>query len=594
MRRNQFYTALVIGISGLVGAHAAPLTAGLSAEQLAALDPTLGGRLACRGNMAPGADLDRKLKLAGNYAASLGVGLATIQLYDGIGRSQIPAGGLDGEARQFFDQGLMLAYGFNHAASIRSFREAVYRAPDCAMCWWGIAMSSGPNINAPITEEQNAAALAALAKAAALAPAGSTEAELVAAQQRRFSPDIGADRTALDGAYADAMMALAQKYPANDDIAILAAEAAMNTSPWAYWDDVTKAPRPRIAEAVALVEKVIARNPTHSQASHLYIHLMENSADPHTAEKAADQLGASGPQALGHLVHMPSHIYFRIGRYADSMVANIKGARADEKYLATVGDDGIYRYGYYPHNVHFLLTSAQMVGNMNAVMQETARLKRILNVDAARAMPWVQAIHTAPSFALVQSASPAAILALTDEASPLGYVEAMRHYARAIAHSLTKDDAGYASEIAALDALAGRDDVQAMVGMGFPAPDLIALAGHVARGRQAMAKGRYKEAVGHFESAEAIEAKVPYNEPPYWYYPVAQTRGAALYKMGDYEGASKAFRKALFIAPNSGWALYGLSKSEGRAGHRMEALAAKAKLDEVWQGDPDWLTMDRL
>ena len=594
MRRTHIYAALVAGASGFVGAHSTPLTAGLSTEQLSALDPTLAGRMVCRGIAAPGEQLDQRLTQAKKYAATLGMGAATMPLYAGIASSQLPTGNLTGEARKYFDQGMALAYGFNHVAAIRAFREAAARAPECAMCWWGIAMANGPNINAPMSAEQNAAALAALAKASALAAKGSPEAELIAVQKLRFSPDADADRGVLDKTYADAMMKLAAKHANNDDIAILAAESAMTTTPWYYWDDTTKEPQPRIGEAVALIQTVVGRNPTHPQASHLYIHLMENGPDPRMAEKAADTLTETGPAALGHLVHMPSHIYYRIGRYADSMDSNIKGARADEKYLQTVGDDGLYRYGYYPHNVHFLLTSAQMVGNMHAVSAETERLKQILSVDAAREMAWVQAIHAAPAFALAQFASPAAILALTEEASPLAYVEAMRHYSRAVAHVHDGNDAGFAAEIAALDALVAHADVESMREQGFPAPDLVTLAGHVARGKQAAANGKHDEAVAHFKAAEAIEATVPYNEPPYWYYPVAQSRGAALYAAGDYEGAAKAFRQALFKAPNNGWALYGLSKAEARAGRRSEALAAKAKLDEVWQGEKAWLKMERL
>ncbi|MFN2098699.1 hypothetical protein [Altererythrobacter sp. MF3-039] len=594
MNKTYLYAALAAGASVLVGTHSSLVGATLSAEQLKALDPTAVGRSVCRGIGIPGEALDQRLAIAQSYSASLGMGLASMPLYDEIMPTQLPTGGLTGEARRFFDQGMALSYGFNHAGGIRAFREAASRAPDCAMCWWAIAMANGPNINAPMGEAQNAAALAALAKAEALANAGSAEAELIAIQKLRFSPDPAADRGVLDKAYADAMLANAAANPDNDDIAVLAAESAMTTTAWYYWDDVSKEPQPRIGEAVSLIQRVVDRNPRHPQASHLYIHLMENGPDPLMAEKAADSLAASAPSALGHLVHMPSHIYYRIGRYADSMRSNIAGARADEKYLQTVGDDGLYRYGYYPHNVHFLLTSAQMVGNMHAVSQESARLKSILSVEAAQNMSWVQAIHAAPGFALAQFASPAAILALTDEPSPLAYVEAMRHYSRALAYTYAGDDDGFADEIASLDAQETAANVVVMREQGFPAPDIVRLASHVARGKYASSKGRHAEAVAHFEAAEEIEAMIPYNEPPYWYYPVAQSRGAALYLSGDYDAASTAFRKALFKAPNSGWALYGLMKSERKIGRKAEAAAAKAKLDEVWQGESSWLKMERL
>lgn len=527
--------------------------------------------------------------------ASQGMMASSLALFSDVGKSAIPATGLTGEARQYFDQGVALTYGFNHKAAIRSFRAAADRAPDCAMCLWGIALANGPNINAGMDSQANRDALAALERAEALAEGLSPlEQGLIAAQKLRYSSDPGAERSALDAAYADAMMALAKANPANDDIQILAAEAAMNTTPWNYWTPVDKAPQPRIGEAVELIETVIARNPQHPQASHLYIHLMEDGPDPRRAEAVADELTRSAPPALGHLVHMPAHIFYRLGRYTDSVEANILAARADEAYIAQAGDDGLYRFGYYPHNVHFLIASAQMTGNMHAVFSETARLEQIIDVEIAKELAWVQAIHAAPSFALAQYASPAATLALTKEASPLGYVEAMRHYARAIAFAQSGDEAGYRGAIAALDAQATAPEVVAMQQQGFPAPLLVELASHVAKGRHAMAHDDPAVALKHFTKAEELEAGVPYTEPPYWYYPVAQSRGAALYQLGRYEEASKAFGKALFKAPNNGWALYGLSKSEAKAGRRTEAAAAKAKLDEIWQGKPGWLSMKRL
>ncbi|NNC52568.1 MAG: tetratricopeptide repeat protein, partial [Erythrobacter sp.] len=287
-------------------------------------------------------------------------------------------------------------------------------------------------------------------------------------------------------------------------------------------------------------------------------------------------------------------IYYRIGRYADSIDANIKAARADEAYLASAPQDAIYRYGYYPHNVHFLLVSALMVGNMQAVAGEAARLQSILDADVAKELAWMQAIRAAPNYALAHTGSPQAILALTEEKSPLDYVDAMRLYARAVGHALAGDDASAEATIAEIDAMAEAPGVVLMTEQLFPAPDLVKLAAAAARGRLAMAQGDPASAVRHYELAESIETTIPYSEPPFWYYPVAQSRGAALYKLGRHDEAVAAFRKALFQAPNSGWALYGLSKAQAAAGNRMEARAAKAKLDEIWQGETAWLSMDRL
>lgn len=568
-------------------------TAVPSEAALAVFDPTRIARTICGAGARPSTARDRQLRLAAAYAENSVPG--TMRLAEGIGQSQIPASGLEGEARRFFDQGLALTYGFNHRAAIAAFREAGRLSPDCAMCAWGVALANGPNINAGMDDAQNAAALAALVEAERFAVGASPlERALIAAQRARYSASAGGDRAQLDDQYAGAMMALAREHSSNDDIAVLAAEAAMNTTPWNYWQEDQTTPQPRIGDAVKLIEGVARRSPAHPQASHLYIHLMENNADPTKAEAAADRLAASAPPALGHLVHMPAHIYHRIGRYADSMQANLLAARADEQYLAAIGDDGLYRYGYYPHNVHFLLASAQMVGAMHAVATESARLQRIVDVDTARALPWVQAIHAAPAFAIAQYGSPEAILALNAEPSELAYVEAMRRYARAVAYAHQRDDKAFASEIGALDALAVAPGVTAMADAGFPAADLVRLAGLVARGRQAQLKGQTVTAVKLFEQAEAIEATVPYSEPAYWYYPVAQSRGAALFEAGRYDEARGAFMRALIKAPNSGWALWGLARTQRKLGNGLEALAAERALEKVWAGDRSWLRMNRL
>lgn len=564
-----------------------------SEDALAVFDPTRIARTICGAGARPSTDRERQLRLAAIHAENSPVG--AMRLVEGIGRSQIPASGLEGEARRYFDQGLALTFGFNHRAAIAAFRQAARLAPECAMCAWGIALANGPNINAGMDDAQNASALAALVEAERFA-VGATPIEqaLITAQKARYSAGPGADRAGLDGQYADAMLALARDNPGNDDIAVLAAEAAMNTTPWNYWKEDRTSPNARIGDAVRLIEGVVARNPAHPQASHLYIHLMENHADPTRAEAAADRLAKSAPSALGHLVHMPAHIYYRIGRYADSMQANVLAARADEQYLADIGDDGLYRYGYYPHNVHFLLASAQMIGAMYSVASESARLQRILDVETAKALPWVQAIHAAPAFAIAQYGSPEAILALNDQPSELAYVEAMRRYARAVAYALQRDEAGFKSEIEALDALASAPGVTAMADAGFPAADLVRLAGLVARGRQAQSAGEPRRAAELFAQAEAIEATVPYNEPPYWYYPVAQSRGAALFEAGRYDEARDAFMKALIRAPNDGWALWGLARTQRKLGNRLEAEAADRALDRIWIGDRSWLRMDRL
>jgi hypothetical protein len=306
---------------------------------------------------------------------------ATIPLYDDLTTSPFPVTTASAQAKRYFSQGLLLTYGFNHAGAVRSFREAQSLDPGCAICWWGEAVALGPNINAPMDDRDRSAALNAMDRAMALRESASPmEQALIEAVAKRYSRDPAADRTALDGAYADAMLDVARRFPADDDVAVLAAEAAMDTSPWNYWEADKKTPIGRSGEAVRLVEGVLARNPTHIQAEHLYIHLLEAS-DAARAEQAADLMARGLAPSAAHLVNMPSHIYVVRGRYRDSMRANVAAARADEAFIRSANDHSLVRYGYYPHNVHFIVASAQMAGDMDTAIDEVRKLRTLFDPD---------------------------------------------------------------------------------------------------------------------------------------------------------------------------------------------------------------------
>ncbi|WP_310468040.1 tetratricopeptide repeat protein [Sphingomonas sp.] len=519
---------------------------------------------------------------------------ASIPLSDGLGQINFPITTANPLAQRYFTQGLGYAYGFNHAAAIASFREAQRLDPACAMCWWGEAFAHGPNINAPMDPATNARAVGVALYANWLARgAQPVERALTAAMVKRYSPDPAADRPALDAAFADAMLAAATAHPEHDDLALLAAESAMNTRPWDYWQ-ADKSPNPRIAEAVRLVEAVMARSPDHPQAAHLYIHLMENGPDPKHAEAAADRLNRPLAPAAGHLVHMPAHIYFRLGRWQDSIRSNIAAARADEAWIAASGDQGLVRYGYYPHNVHFIVTSAQMAGDLPTAIREARKLSRLLDPETSAKIAWIQAVNAAPFFAAAQFASPAQVLAMPAPDVRLPYPTAMRFYARALAQARQRNRAGFERELAALRALRESDAFKPMVAQGVPAPQLLELAEAVARARWNYANGRFAAAADGYRAAAAVEAKIPYMEPPFWYYPVHQSLGAALYRAGKHGEARDAFAAALAQSPRNGWALYGLAAAERSLGQGDKAAAAEAELKSAWLGDPRWLRMDRL
>ena len=562
-----------------------------SAELLTMLDPTAGMRTLCGGPHA-GATIRAELAMA---AAVIGQEAApTVPLYEGTGQVHLPITTSVPLAQRYFDQGLSFAYGFNHAAAIASFRQAQKFDPDCALCYWGEAFAYGPNINAPMDSATNARAVGLVRYANWIArKATPAEQALTAAMLKRYSPEAGADRAVLDAAYADAMLAAAKAYPDNDNIALLAAEAAMDTTPWNYWTP-DKQPNPRIAEAVKLVETVYGRNPDHPPAAHLYIHLMENGPDPRRAEAAADHLATPLTPTLGHLVHMPAHIYYRLGRWKDSMRVNIAAAKADEKWIKETGDKGMYRYGYYPHNVHFIVTSAQMAGDMATAVGEARKLSGVLDPAISSQIAWIQAVNAAPYFTAAQFGSSAQILAMKAPDKRLPYPTAMRHYARAIAYANQRNRVGFELELAAMRGVREGDALKPMIDQGVPAPELISLAETIAQGRWAYASGKYDDAIRLYQAAVGIEAKVPYMEPPYWYYPVHQSLGAALYQAGRYDEAREAFTAALAQLPNDGWALYGLAASERKLGRPLQAAAAELALNKAWMGNRTWLKWDRL
>jgi tetratricopeptide (TPR) repeat protein len=516
---------------------------------------------------------------AGAEAAS-----APPPLWDNLGTLHFAISTPDPLAQRYFDQGLKLAYAFNHAEAARAFRQAQSLDPHCALCHWGEALVLGPNINAPMDASANAPALDAIARAQALASrASARERDLIAALARRYASDPKADRAALNAAYAEAMGKVAARYPRDADITLLHVEALMNLSPWDYWEAAGARPKGRTAEILAALEQVLQRQPDHPGAIHYYIHMVEASTDPRRALPYADRLGSQMPGA-GHLVHMPFHIYYRVGQYKDAIEANKRAVAADEAYLASARPEGIYPLAYYPHNIHSLMTSAQMAGDGASAVAAAEKLARVVSQDAGRNIAWVQPILVAPYFAHAQFSEPATTLALPDPGNELPYVKAMWHYARGVAHAWRGEPAAARAEVAALRRLAQGSDFSGLVEAGVPAPDVIALAQHVMLGRIAQAAGDWTQARVEFEQAVALEDKLAYSEPPYWYYPVRQSLGAVLLAAGKLVEAETVFRQSLLRAPNNGWALHGLAATYQKLGKQRAAATARQQFARAWVG----------
>jgi tetratricopeptide (TPR) repeat protein len=516
-------------------------------------------------------------------------------LWEGLGSVSYNITTASPAAQAYFDQGLRLTYAFNHGEAQRAFRKAQRLDPRCAMCFWGEALVLGPNINLPMAPEAAGPAFAAVRKAAMLA-GGASEREqtLIAALATRYAEDPTADRKALDAAYAAAMAKAAERFPADDEIAVLYAEAVMDLSPWDYWQPGGHEANPQSAPVVPTLERVLARNPNHPGAMHYYIHAVEASDRPRRAEAAADRLSGAIP-AAGHLVHMPSHIYYRVGRYLDAFAVNKAAVEVDEKYLdATGAPMGVYRLGYYPHNIHFMIASAQMAGDGPVVIAAAEKLRGLIPEQIARGIALTHPIVAAPYFAHAQFSAPDTILALPDPGPVIPYVQGMWHYARGVAYA-QKGEAGAATaEANAIAELERTADFSMLKDVGVPAQEVLKLARAMVVGRLAQAQAKYDVAIASFEEAAALQDALPYTEPPYWYYPVRQTLAAALLQAGRLDEAETQFRRALERAPSNGWSYYGLVQLYKAKGDQDSANQTEAKLAQTWIGDRALLQLSKL
>jgi tetratricopeptide (TPR) repeat protein len=515
-------------------------------------------------------------------------------LYGNLGTVRLKAGTGNARAQAWFDQGVRLMFAFNHAEAIRAFREAQKLDPNCALCYWGEALAYGPNINVPMMPEANAPALAALAKAVELAPsAPRRDHDLIAALAHRYSADPKAERAALDAAYAEAMKQVAARYPAENTVQVLYVEAMMDTQPWDYWEAGGKKPKGHGAEIVSVLETVLKRNPSHPGAIHLYIHAVEASTTPERALTHANRLGALMPGA-GHIVHMPAHIYYRVGMYRESLETNKRAMAVDERYFASSLSDPLYKAAYYPHNIHFLMVSAQMGGDGQAAIAAAQKLDASMAPEVVAQFAIMQPVKAAPFTTHAQFSAPDTILALPAPAPGLVLVQTMYHYARAVAFAQKRD---FASAQKEMDALAGIEkdaDFKPFAEFGIPAKEIVQTARLVAAGRMADAKGDLDGAARAYEDAVFIEDALAYTEPPYWYYPVRQSLGAVRLRQGKLDEAEKAFRDSLGRVRNNGWALAGLAETYKRKGDIGGEKAARRAYAKAWLGGAKGPAIEQL
>ena len=514
--------------------------------------------------------------------------MAGAPLFEGMGDFHREITTSSPDVQRYFDQGMVLAFGFNHAESIRSFRAAQTLDPDCAMCFWGEALATGPNINvtskgkAVMSEADRVAAFAAINKAVELKDTASADEQaLIAALATRYNGDAATPREPLDIAYAEAMGRYVADHPADDDAAAMYAEAWMNTMPWDYWS-ADGAPKPETEEVIATLERIIARSPEHPLALHLYIHAVEASSNPGRAEDEADMLANLVPGS-GHLVHMPAHIYWRVGRYDDAATANIRAAKVDEDYIAQCNAQGFYPALYYPHNIHFLWAASSMAGQREMAISTAQKLADNVRLEQIEQFPTIEFFKTVPMLALVQFGQWEEILSLEQPPEQLDYSNAIWHYARGVAAARTGYTESANAEREKLAALKGSVQISFLDTADYPASTLLTIADELLLGEVASAEARHEDAISHFAAAVEAQDSLPYTEPPFWYYPTRQSLGEAYIAAGQFAEAEAVYRKDLVEYPRNGWSTSGLVKALERQGKTAEAAEAKARFDIIWR-----------
>ncbi|MGH8251769.1 MAG: hypothetical protein ACREVI_13925 [Steroidobacteraceae bacterium] len=507
-------------------------------------------------------------------------------LIEGLGDYSMPVTVASAEAQRWFDQGLAMTYGFNHDAAERSFLKAAELDPDCAMCWWGSSLVLGPHVNAAMDPNYSAKAWDRLRRAQDAADKATTrEQAYIEALSARYAAEPPEDRRPLDEAYAAAMAKLAAEYPDDLDAATLHAEAMMDLQPWDYYD-ASGQPKGHTAEVVSRLESVMARDSEHAGALHLYVHAVEASPDPQRGVAAADTLRELLPGS-GHLVHMPAHIYARVGRYHDAVLANQKAIGADDAYLAICKPGpGVYPLGYVPHNHHFLWFAATMEGASAIALGAAADTGKRTSDPKLMRTPGFEVMQNfaqTPLLADVRFGRWQQVVEAPKPADDLPYMQAMWNYAQGMAAARQgRIDAAKAHHAALLKATTDPVIEKMMAWDRYSLAGGVRIAERFVTAELARAAKDHDAAIAALKEAVVIEDTLPYDEPPAWHWPTRQALGAVLLEASKPAEAEAAYREELQRNPENGWSLYGLSQALKAQGKKAEAKEAADRHDKAW------------
>jgi hypothetical protein len=506
---------------------------------------------------------------------------AATPLYDNLGTLEHPVTTSSTTAQQYFNQGFRLVYGFNHDEAIKSFKEGLKHDSTCAMCYWGVAYALGPNINLPMDTAAARPAYDAAQKALKYSTSATpVERAYIEALAKRYSSDPAANRAPLDSAWASAIGEVSRRFPADDDAAALHGEALMDLRPWNYWTNGGRPKAPSTLEALRVLEPVVKRNPSHPGACHYYIHAIEASNEAGKALACAERLGSAMPGA-GHLVHMPTHIYIRLGQWETAADRNVHAVHADQQYINERRPTGVYPMAYYPHNYHMMWYALNMLGRSGDALKAAQGVVKNVPADVVRQAPPLEYFSPTVLFTLARFSRWDDALREPAPPKDLRYTTGVWHYVRGLAYTAQGRLDSAAAERDKLVAIANATAPDAYANLNSM-QSVLAVAQNHLQGEMAAKRGRTDEAVKYLKTAIAGEDELTYDEPPPWYLPIRQRLGAVLLQAGRPVEAEKAFREDLVRRPENGWSLDGLAQSLSAQKRTKEAAAVDARFQKAW------------